>query len=172
VRAVKRARQGARVTLHGIGRPTFKYPELEDSWWYLPDVLRWEPWEPTYEINRASRRLVGRLIVPSLVLWHIPAHVYLGRTDKSNFSMHLKQRTGSNWVHDWDLLHEHIVTSERLSQTVRYSDAELNETHTLELPAPQRRARRRFTSSLVRGVFLDEFSREVPQDDRTTGYPT
>lgn len=162
----------ARVVLHEIGRPYFKYPTLEESWWYLPTVNRWQPWEPVIAPPRASRGLVGKLIVPGLVDFKIPPHVYLDRRKVHNeFKMHLQQRTGSYWNVDDIPITDGYIRAERLDSSVRYTEPDGHTTHTLALPgSPTRSKRRTLVGSLVRGIFLDEYSRRDEDDDGTTGH--
>jgi hypothetical protein len=162
----------ARVVLHGIGRPYFKYPPLEDNAWYLPEVLRWEEWNPEFVSYRWENRLVGRLILPSYVRFRIPTNVYLGYDQLGMFKNHLRQRYPGEWVVDSDKLSQHLVTAEKLDRTVSYDHpSQPNTRHFERLPAlPSRMPKDRLLPSLVRGVFRDGYSRKDDDDDGSSGH--
>ena len=172
--SVSRSRFSARVVLHGVARAHFKYPPLEDNAWYLPEVIRWEKWLPAVPPkNRQARRLIGSLILPSYVRFHVPPHVHVKREDMTAFILHLQQRTGSKWDVSDDSLPEGFITAERLSQEIKYQNpSEPGTTHTLALPASPEAKRMRLAGSLVRGLLKDEWSRERTDDDGQTRYPS
>lgn len=133
----RKARLAAAMILHGIARPYFGYPALEDSWWYLPTVRRWEPWQPLPSApprTRTERRLVGSLIVPSLVRFPIEPSVYLTGERRERFSLHLRTRTGSRWDIDYNTQPLGFVQAERLAYVVTYENTE-GTTHYQAMPA-------------------------------------
>lgn len=137
----RKARLAAAVILHGIARPYFGYPALEDSWWYLPTVIRWEPWQPLPSApprNRTERRLVGSLIVPSLVRFPLDPGVYMTGERWERFKLHMRVRTGSRWDIDKDKQPLGYVQAERMAYSIRYEDEE-GGVHTQALPAPPSR---------------------------------
>lgn len=175
--AVTKARMQARVTLHGIARPHFKYPPLEDSFWWLPDVARWQAWIPEERPDRrAARKMVGTLILPSYARFRVPARVYVTSSLLSDFRQHLTQRMGGTWTVDQERLTEAIIRAERMDSTIHYPHAiEPNTTRMVALPAPPnvtKAPRARLLPSIVRGVLRDGYSREVEDDDRAPGHST
>ena len=171
--AVARSRHAARVVLHGVARPYFRYPPLEDSWWYLPEVIRWQPWEPTITVVGPAKKLIGKNIIPSLVNFPIPAGVYITHERLSPFRLHLRQRTGDRWDTTLDTLVDGYVRAERLDSTISFTEPDGMTTHTLALPGPTSHVMRQSLSgAVVRGLFRDGWSRREREDDaEPTGYP-
>jgi hypothetical protein len=151
------ARLAAAMILHAIARQYFGYPPLEDSWWYLPVVRRWEPWYPAPETpprTRAEKRLVGSLIVPSLVRFTLPHGKWVGHESWGQFSLHLHARTGSRWELDHSKEYLGYVDAERLAHSVRMeldNDVVHNQLMPAETQAPRERLHVSVWRSLVGG---------------------
>lgn len=169
----RRARLAAAMILHGIARPYFSYPPLEDSWWYLPTVVRWEAWQPlpsTPLRTRSERRLVGSLIVPSLVRFPMDPSVFMTGDKWERFSLHLSARTGSRWDLDTDKQALGFVQAERMAYSIRYEDAG-GTTHTQALPAPPSRKlpRDRLHAQIWRGL-RGGWDNELPAPGHSAEY--
>lgn len=163
-RYARQARKGAVVTLHSIARPYFSYPPLEDSAWYLPEVIEWEPWNPPANamLTRLQKRyLVGKRIVPSLVYFTCTAEIYLSRERKIDFKFHLKQRTLTDWRISYDRLWENIVVAERLSVVVQITGpGEGREVATVKMPALAQRKRPNLFGQIWRDLWELENARQ------------
>jgi hypothetical protein len=159
----RQARLAAAMILHAIARQYLGYPALEDSWWYLPIVRRWEPWYPAPDTpprNRTERRLVGSLIVPSFVRFTLPHGKWVGHESWAQFSHHLHIRTGSRWDVDHSKEHLGYVEAERLAHSVKL---ELGNgvTHRQLMPAETQPPRERLHVTIWRGL-LGGWDRELP----------
>lgn len=168
----RRARLAAAVILHGVARPYFGYPALEDSWWYLPTVVRWEPWQPLPSApprTRTERRLVGSLIVPSLVRFPLDPSIYMTGERWERFSLHLRTRTGSRWDIDRDKQLLGYVQAERMAYRVTYTNAE-GTTHHEAMPAPpsSKPPSQRLHAVIWRGLW-GGWDHELPAADHSAG---
>lgn len=164
----RQARLAAAMVLHAIARPYFGYPPLEDSWWHLPTIRRWEPWQPlpsTPPRTRAERRLVGALIVPSLVRFRFDPGNYLTADRWERFALHLSVGTGSRWEIDRDVLHLGYVQTERMPYEVRYVNGEGSH-HLQRMPAPTLVPRERLLAVIWRGL-RGGWDNELPAPDHS-----
>lgn len=159
------ARLAAAMMLHAIARQYFGYPPLEDSWWYLPTIRRWQPWHPlpsTPPRTRAERRLIGALVVPSLVRFRYDPGNYLSAERWERFALHLQVGTGSRWVVDSSRLHLGFAEAERTPYEVRYTNGE-GTTHLQRMPAPTPLPRERLFVQIWRGL-RGEWDHELSTD--------
>jgi hypothetical protein len=166
MRGVRLAQRNAAVWLHEIGRPHFGYPRLEDSSWFIPQVLRWEPLTSLPSTaRRAERRLLGQYVVPSLVEFRVPADKYLRMAEMEVFMLHLRQRTGSPWDLDMEPLPYGYVVAERLSQELTVTSPDGMRSTTMQLPAPQR-LKASIWRDITRGLFRDGWRRQEIEAER------
>jgi hypothetical protein len=166
MRGANRARLSAEIQLHGIARPYFGYPPVEENAWYIPHVRRWEALRdvpPT--ASKAERKLVGALIVPSLVEWQVPPDHYFSQSKKENFKLHLQQRTGSRWEVDWAKLPYNVVVAERMSSVMFIRSPNEMETTRVDMPALPH-PRQEFYTGIARGLFRDGWRRRSIEADR------
>jgi len=167
MRGINRERLAAEIQLHGIARPYFDYPPIEENAWYIPQVSRWEAYnpEPSASLTRTQRKLVGALVVPSLVEWQVLPHIYMGENRRRDFKLHLQQRTGSRWDLDWTKLPRNVVIGERLSSTMLIEQPELMTTTRVDIPALPHPERRLY-SGIAHGLFRDEWRRRRIETNR------
>jgi hypothetical protein len=152
-KTIKRVRVGAAMTLHHIARPYFGYPPLEESWWYLPTVVRWEAWYPPEdaELTRKQWKLEGAAILPSLVRFPVMRGKYLHGEQWEKFTFHLLQHTGYRWSLDMDKIAAGYVLAECLSRAVKFDSDDGMTTHSVALPAPTPTPRVRLGRLLPKG---------------------
>lgn len=118
-RHVIRARYNARVQLWAIASGHLSYPPLELNAWFLPEVRRWEPYYPPFTRNNFERRhLVGRPIVPSLVLFMVRYDMHLSADKATDLRVHLEHRTGSRWAIRRDMVDGPWLPVERIVDTI------------------------------------------------------
>jgi hypothetical protein len=142
--------------LWGIAQPHFHYPPLKDSMWNLPMVRAWGPAEDNPDGTRFERRIAGKPVVPTLVLFPCDPGIFSAGNSREQFKLHLQQRTDAKWMIDWTQLARNVVVAQRLGDSFSYTDVtgEIWSRTRLAIEPRQKPTRvpRQFWRSLWRGL--------------------